>query len=104
MSGASVSGERKPEMIQVTIDGRKTQVAPGTTILAAAQQAGIAIPALCHSPLVEAYGVCRVCTRKPWMFAVRETQYCRCKRSCCTSPRMAKRAAADSASLSRTMD
>jgi NADH dehydrogenase/NADH:ubiquinone oxidoreductase subunit G len=62
MSGAPVSGERKPEMIQVTIDGRQTEVAPGTTILAAAKQAGVAIPALCHSPLVEAYGVCRVCS------------------------------------------
>ena len=62
MSGAPGSGERKPEMIQVTIDGRKTEVAPGTTILAAAKQAGVAIPALCHSPLVEAYGVCRLCS------------------------------------------
>ena len=56
--------ERRKErdMIQVTIDGRKTEVEPGTTILAAAKQAGVAIPALCHSPLVEAYGVCRVCS------------------------------------------
>ena len=49
-------------MIQVTIDGQTTEVEPGTTILAAAKQAGIAIPTLCHSPLVEAYGVCRVCS------------------------------------------
>jgi aldehyde:ferredoxin oxidoreductase len=62
MSGAPVSGERKLEMIQVTIDGRTTEVEPGTTILAAAKLAGVAIPALCHSPLVEAYGVCRLCS------------------------------------------
>ena len=49
-------------MIEVTIDGRKTEVEPGTTILAAARKAGIAIPALCHSAMVEAYGACRVCS------------------------------------------
>ena len=49
-------------MIQVTIDGRTTEVEPGTTILAAAKQAGVAIPALCDSPLLEPYGVCRVCS------------------------------------------
>ena len=50
------------DMIRVTIDGRPVEVAPGTTILAAAKQVGIEIPALCHSPMVEPYGVCRVCS------------------------------------------
>lgn len=49
-------------MIQITIDGRSIEVAPGTTILAAARQVGVAIPALCDSTLVEPYGVCRVCS------------------------------------------
>ncbi len=49
-------------MIEVTIDGRKTEVAPGTTILAAARALGIPIPAFCDSPMVEPYGACRVCS------------------------------------------
>ena len=49
-------------MIEVTIDGRKTEVAPGTTILAAAKTLGIPIPALCDSSMVEPYGACRVCS------------------------------------------
>jgi aldehyde:ferredoxin oxidoreductase len=49
-------------MIQVTIDGKKTEVAPGTTVLKAAKALGIEIPALCDSELVEAYGACRVCS------------------------------------------
>ncbi len=57
-----MSAPKGNDMIQVTIDGRPVQVAPGTTILAAAKQVGIEIPALCNSPLVEPYGVCRVCS------------------------------------------
>ncbi len=49
-------------MIQVTIDGKKTEVAPGTTVLAAARTLGIDIPALCDSELVESYGACRACS------------------------------------------
>ena len=49
-------------MIQVTIDGKQTEVAPGTTVLAAARKLGIEIPALCDSELVEAYGACRACS------------------------------------------
>ena len=49
-------------MIPVTIDGQQLEVEPGTTILAAAKQAGIAIPTLCDSPLVSASGMCRVCS------------------------------------------
>ena len=49
-------------MIQVTIDGKTTEVEPGTTILAAAKKVGIPIPALCDSEMVEPYGACRVCS------------------------------------------
>jgi aldehyde:ferredoxin oxidoreductase len=49
-------------MIEVTIDGQKTEVAPGTYVLAAAKQLGVTIPALCDSELVEPYGACRVCS------------------------------------------
>jgi aldehyde:ferredoxin oxidoreductase len=57
-----MSGAKQPGPVLVTIDGKKAEVATGTTILAAARQAGVTIPALCHSPLVEPYGVCRVCS------------------------------------------
>jgi aldehyde:ferredoxin oxidoreductase len=49
-------------MIPVTIDGRTTEVAPGTTILEAAGKVGVSIPTLCDSRLVEPYGACRVCS------------------------------------------
>ena len=49
-------------MIPVTIDGQQLEVEPGSTILAATKQAGIAIPTLCDSPLVSASGTCRVCS------------------------------------------
>jgi aldehyde:ferredoxin oxidoreductase len=49
-------------MIEVVIDGKKTEVAEGTSILKAAKQLGVKIPALCDSELVEPYGACRVCS------------------------------------------
>ncbi len=49
------------DKIHVTIDGRKAEVAPGTTILNAARQMGIAIPTLCNYRGVEPLGACRVC-------------------------------------------
>jgi heterodisulfide reductase subunit A len=45
----------------VTIDGRTSVVAAGTTILAAARQMGIAIPTLCNYHGLEPLGACRVC-------------------------------------------
>jgi formate dehydrogenase alpha subunit len=43
------------------IDGRAVAVAPGDTILSAAQRLGIAIPVLCHDPLLPPEALCRVC-------------------------------------------
>lgn len=48
-------------MIKIYIDGKKTEVQNGTTILSAAKKLGIDIPTLCHQPTVEAYGACRLC-------------------------------------------
>ncbi len=48
-------------MIELTIDGRRVQVAEGTTLIEAARQAGIDVPALCHDPRLEPVGVCRMC-------------------------------------------
>lgn len=47
--------------VTVTIDGRSIDVAPGTSILAAARLAGRSIPTLCHHPDLDDLGVCRMC-------------------------------------------
>jgi len=47
--------------VAVNIDGRRAEVAPGTTILEAARGMGIAIPTLCHRRGMSPYGACRVC-------------------------------------------
>ena len=48
-------------MIHVTIDGWPIEVDKGTTVLHAAQQAGIEIPTLCYLEDVLADGSCRIC-------------------------------------------
>jgi len=48
--------------VKLTIDGRETSVAPGTTIFDAARGLGIEIPTLCHAQHQTPVGVCRVCT------------------------------------------
>jgi heterodisulfide reductase subunit A len=53
--------EHTDRLVTLTIDGREVSVPEGTTILKAAQSLGIEIPTLCHSDLVEPYGVCRMC-------------------------------------------
>lgn len=47
--------------IQLTIDGHAVSAEPGTTILAAAAQAGIEVPVLCYSAHTTANGLCRLC-------------------------------------------
>ncbi len=50
------------DRIELTIDGRKIDARPGTTILEAAEEAGVYIPRLCHKKGLEPYGSCRLCT------------------------------------------
>jgi len=50
------------KMIKLKIDGIETEAEDRTTILNIAQKLGIKIPTLCHHPLLEPYGVCRICT------------------------------------------
>lgn len=45
----------------VTIDNIEVKVRPGTTILAAAKEAGIDIPTLCNHRALSPTGACRVC-------------------------------------------
>ncbi len=49
-------------MVTITIDGKPVQVPEDTTILKAAEKAGIWIPTMCHSDLFEPYAVCRLCS------------------------------------------
>ena len=48
--------------ITLTIDGRELTVPAGTTILEAAEQAGIPIPVICYHPHLTANGLCRLCS------------------------------------------
>ena len=47
--------------VTVNIDGRQVQARAGSTILQAAQQAGIRIPTLCYHPDLAIRAVCRIC-------------------------------------------
>ena len=59
--------------MRVTLNGTKRSVRRGTTVLDAAREAGVDIPALCMHDAVEPYGACRLCVvevrekgRKRW--------------------------------------
>lgn len=47
--------------ITLTIDGREVTVAPGTTILRAAEDLGTEIPTICYHDHCTAKGLCRLC-------------------------------------------
>ena len=56
-------------MISLTIDGKTTEVAKGTTILQAAKFLDIKIPTLCYHPLIKPFAACRLCvveTKTKW--------------------------------------
>ncbi|RDI98114.1 formate dehydrogenase subunit alpha [Dyella solisilvae] len=48
-------------MVELDIDGRSVCVPEGTSVLRAAAQAGIAIPKLCATEMLDAFGSCRLC-------------------------------------------
>lgn len=48
-------------MVSLTIDGKTVEVPEGTTVLRAAEKAGIHIPTLCDHPELTPYGGCRLC-------------------------------------------
>jgi len=48
-------------LLSLTIDGQKIEVPEGSTVLDAAQAAGIYVPTLCHDPDLRPYGACRLC-------------------------------------------
>jgi len=49
------------QMITLTIDEREVTVPRGTTILEAAEKAGVKIPSLCHDKRLTPFGSCRLC-------------------------------------------
>jgi formate dehydrogenase alpha subunit len=52
---------KKPGIITLSINGKQVETPEGTTVLEAAQGAGIYIPALCYDPDLKPYGACRLC-------------------------------------------
>jgi formate dehydrogenase major subunit len=48
-------------LVTLEIDGRSIQVPEGTSVMRAAAQAGINIPKLCATDMLEAFGSCRLC-------------------------------------------
>jgi ferredoxin len=48
-------------MVNLTINGERIVAAEGSTVLEAAQKAGIYIPTLCHHKDLTPYGACRLC-------------------------------------------
>ena len=53
--------QQAQNLLTATIDNRDVQVAPGTTIIQAAEQLGIEIPHYCYHPGLPIEGVCRMC-------------------------------------------
>ncbi|MCK5590479.1 MAG: (2Fe-2S)-binding protein, partial [Candidatus Pacebacteria bacterium] len=49
------------EKIKIIIDGKKIEAKAGQTVLEAAEENGIDIPALCHHPDLKVKASCRVC-------------------------------------------
>lgn len=47
--------------VAVTIDGREVEVPEGTSVMRAAAEAGIAVPKLCATDSMAAFGSCRMC-------------------------------------------
>src|SRR5580693_10739978 len=50
-----------PELVNLTIDGRAIQAAPGTLLIDAAKHAGIEVPAFCYYEGLTLAAACRMC-------------------------------------------
>ena len=49
------------KLVRLTIDGNSITVPEGTSIMRASKEAGISVPKLCATDMVNAYGSCRLC-------------------------------------------
>src|SRR4029079_493104 len=52
---------KSEKTVTLTIDGRAVTVPEGTSIMRAAMDAGVEIPKLCATDMLDAFGSCRVC-------------------------------------------
>ena len=52
---------RSEKLVTLTIDGKEVVVPEGSSVMRAAMENGIAIPKLCATDSVEAFGSCRMC-------------------------------------------
>ncbi|MCA0177371.1 MAG: formate dehydrogenase subunit alpha [Proteobacteria bacterium] len=52
---------RASETVELTIDGQAVTVAKGTSLMRAAVDAGIQVPKLCATDMLEPFGSCRLC-------------------------------------------
>ncbi len=52
---------KSKQMVTLTIDGFDVTVPEGTSIMRAAAEAGIAVPKLCATDSIDAFGSCRLC-------------------------------------------
>lgn len=52
---------RSEAQVTLTIDGRAITVPEGTSIMRASMEAGIKVPKLCATDMVDAFGSCRLC-------------------------------------------
>ena len=52
---------RSEKQVTLTVDGFTVTVPEGTSIMRASMEAGIAIPKLCATDMVDAFGSCRLC-------------------------------------------
>ena len=52
---------RSEAQVSLTIDGRAITVPEGTSIMRASMEAGIQVPKLCATDMVDAFGSCRLC-------------------------------------------
>jgi bidirectional [NiFe] hydrogenase diaphorase subunit len=50
------------DTITIKIDGREVKAKPGMTVMEAAREAGVEIPALCYHEKTTPYGACRICS------------------------------------------
>src|SRR4030088_3587563 len=52
---------RSEAMVTLTLDGQTVTVPEGTSIMRSAMEIGTAIPKLCATDMVDAFGSCRMC-------------------------------------------
>ena len=49
------------KMVTLTIDGNEITVLEGTSVMRASMEAGIEVPKLCATDMIDAFGSCRLC-------------------------------------------